>query len=138
MNDMLDAARKRPITLEDCVTDERRDKVIDLKAAGFSDEAVAKFLRISKERCQRLFEWELESGRQLRTAQVTRALLFNAIQLGDTRAQIGYLKNQPQEDWGTKHEVKDRDDTPKVLTEVQLANEAFIADIIAGLSTDPK
>lgn len=138
LNDVVDIIRKQPITLEDCVTDEHRDLVIDLKASGCPDEDVARFLRISKERCQRLFSWELENGQQLRTVQNVRALNINGTQLGDTSALLGYLKLQPNIQWGSKHTQKVTEEAPPTEDENArvAANEAFIAGITAGLSID--
>jgi hypothetical protein len=83
-NDVLDVLRRAPLTLDDAVTDEHRDLVVDLKASGCPDEVVARFMRISEDRCKRLFSWELANGLALRTTQVVQALNVNAIQLGDT------------------------------------------------------
>ena len=137
LNDMLESVRKNPI-LEDAVTEAHRDCVIDLRASGASEEAVARFFKITKEKCRRLFAWELENGRHLRTGQVTRALLTNGVLLGDTSALLGYLKNQPEEEWGTKHSQKNMDEAPPTEESIQslAANEAFIAGITAGLAVD--
>jgi hypothetical protein len=138
INDVTDVLRRAPITLEDCVTDEHRDLVVDLKAADCSDEDVARFMRISKERCQRLFEWELANGERLRTVQHLRALNTNAIALGDTSAILGYLKMQPKLKWGTKHKNEEVE-APPDPEDAQIQrqqNEAFIAGITAGLSID--
>ncbi len=138
MNDILKPIRDNPLRESDVVTDAHRELVIDLKASGCADDAVARFFGITREKALRLFEWELANGRQMRTAQVVRALNTNAIQLGDTSAQIGYLKNQPQEEWGTKHSQKNIEDPPPAEDELQRLsqNEAFIAGITAGLSVD--
>jgi hypothetical protein len=138
LNDIMKPVRDNPLTESDVVTDAHRELVIDLVASGCSREGVARFFRISLQKTERLFEWELANGRQLRTTSVVRGLSVNAIQLGDTSAQIGYLKNQPQEEWGTKHAVKQIEDAPPSETETaRLAqNEAFIAGITAGLQID--
>jgi hypothetical protein len=137
-NDMLDSVRKVPI-LEDAVTDAHREMVIDLKASGCPDDVIARFLRISEPTCKRLFAWELANGLPLRTAQVVRATLTNAIQLGDTSAQLGYLKLQPDLKWGSKH--KNEEVTAPPEGEDQAAqraqNEAFVAGVTAGLMVDP-
>lgn len=137
LNDILSSVRKTPI-IGDAVTDAHRECVIDLKASGCADEAVARFLGITRQMCERLFGWELANGRQLRTGQMVRALGVNGIMLGDTSAIIGYLKNQPQEEWGTKHSQKNIEDPPPMEEELQRLsqNEAFIAGITAGLSVD--
>lgn len=138
LNDMTRCIRENPLKESDVVLDEHRELVIDLKASGCSHEGVAKFFGITLQKCERLFPWELTNGRQMRTAQVVRALNTNAIHLGDTSAQIGYLKNQPQEEWGTKHSMKQVEDAPPAEAESQriAQNEAFIAGITAGLSID--
>jgi hypothetical protein len=138
LNDIMKPIREAPLVESDVVTDAHRELVIDLKASGCSNEGVAKFFNISLQKCQRLFDWELTNGRQLRTTSVVRGLSVNAIQLGDTSAQIGYLKNQPQEEWGTKHSQKNIEDPPPAEDELKRlsANEAFIAGITAGLSID--
>jgi hypothetical protein len=138
-NDVMELLRREPLTLEDCVTDAHRDIVIDLKACDCADEDVAKFLRISKERCQRLFEWELAHGEKLRTLQHLRSLNTNSIQLGDTSAALGYLKMQPNIKWGTKHTQKEESAPPPdaVLDAQRTANEAFIQGLTAGLMIDP-
>jgi hypothetical protein len=138
LNDIMKPIREAPLVESDVVTDAHRELVIDLKASGCSNEGVAKFFNISLQKCQRLFDWELTNGRQLRTTSVVRGLSVNAIQLGDTSAQIGYLKNQPQEEWGTKHSQKNIEDAPPHEEELQRLsqNEAFIAGITAGLSVD--
>lgn len=138
LNDIMRPIRDRPLTESDAVTDAHRELVIDLKASGCSDEGVARFFNITPEKAYRLFDWELKNGRQLRTASVVRSLNINAIALGDTSAQIGYLKNQPQEEWGTKHSQKNIEDPPPAEDELKRLsqNEAFIAGITAGLSVD--
>jgi len=138
MNDILKPIRDNPLRESDVVTDDHRELVIDLKASGCPDVAVARFFGITPQKCERLFSWELANGRQMRTAQVVRALNTNAIHLGDTSAQIGYLKNQPQEEWGTKHSQKNIEDPPPAEDEIKRLsqNEAFIAGITAGLSID--
>lgn len=138
LSDMTKCIRENPLKESDAVTDEHRELVIDLKASGCSNEGVAKFFGITLQKAERLFSWELTNGRQMRTAQVVRSLNVNAIQLGDTSAQIGYLKNQPQEEWGTKHSQKNIEDAPPAEDEVRrLAdNESFLAGIVAGLSID--
>jgi hypothetical protein len=137
LNDILSSVRKNPI-IADVVTDAHRECVIDLRASGATREAVAKFLGISLQMAERIFPWELENGRRLRTGQVSRALLVNAVQLGDTSAMMGYLKNQPEEEWGTKHSQKNIEDPPPAEDEIKRLsqNEAFIAGITAGLSVD--
>lgn len=138
LNDIMKPIREAPLVESDVVTDAHRELVIDLKASGCTDEGVARFFNITIQKCQRLFQWELSNGRQLRTTSVVRGLSVNAIQLGDTSAQIGYLKNQPQEEWGTKHAVKQVEDAPPQENELAriAQNEAFIAGITAGLSID--
>lgn len=138
LNDIMKPIREAPLVESDVVTDAHRELVIDLKASGCTDEGVAKFFNITVQKCQRLFQWELTNGRQLRTTSVVRGLSVNAIQLGDTSAQIGYLKNQPQEEWGTKHSQKNIEDPPPMEEELQRLsqNEAFIAGITAGLAID--
>jgi hypothetical protein len=138
LNDVTSVLRRAPITLDDAVTDEHRELVIDLKASGCPDEDVARFFRISKERCQRLFDWELSNGMRLRTVQHVRALNVNATQLGDTSAILGYLKMQPDLQWGSKHTQKVVDEPPPPEGEKErlAQNEAFIAGITAGLQID--
>jgi hypothetical protein len=137
LNDMLTSVRKTPI-IADAVTDAHRECVIDLRASGCTREAVAKFLGITLQMAERLFPWELENGRRLRTGQMVRALGVNGIMLGDTSAILGYLKNQPEEEWGTKHSQKVVEDAPPQEDELARLsqNEAFIAGITAGLSID--
>jgi hypothetical protein len=139
LNDVMELLQREPLTLEDCVTDAHRDIVIDLKACDCPDEDVAKFLRISKERCQRLFAWELAHGEKLRTLQHLRSLNTNSIQLGDTSAALGYLKMQPNIKWGTKHTQKEETAPPPdaVLDAQRASNEAFIQGLTAGLMIDP-
>jgi hypothetical protein len=139
-NDILKPIRDNPLWDSEVVTEAHRELVIDLKASGCSDEGVARFFRITPQKCRRLFEWELDNGRQMRTAQVVRSLNVNAIHLGDTSAQIGYLKNQPQEEWGTKHSQKNVDTVETTPDDVERLsqNEAFIAGITAGLAIDAK
>jgi hypothetical protein len=138
LNDVTSVLRRAPITLTDAVTDEHRELVIDLKASGCPDEDVARFFRISKDHCQRLFQWELENGMRLRTVQHVRALNVNATQLGDTSAILGYLKMQPDLQWGSKHTQKVVDEPPPPEGEKErlALNDAFIAGITAGLSVD--
>jgi hypothetical protein len=138
LNDIMKPIRDNPLAESEVVTDAHRELVIDLKASGCTDDGVARFFNISLQKCQRMFQWELTNGRQLRTTSVVRGLSVNAIQLGDTSAQIGYLKNQPQEEWGTKHSQKNIEDAPPAEDEVRrLAdNESFLAGIVAGLNID--
>ena len=138
LNDIMKPIRDNPLREADVVTDPHRELVIDLKASGCPDVAVARFFGITPQKCQRLFEWELANGRMVRTTSVVRALSVNAIAIGDTSAQIGYLKNQPQEEWGTKHSQKNIEDPPPAEDELKRLsqNEAFIAGITAGLAVD--
>jgi hypothetical protein len=139
MNDMLEALKKHPVTMEEAsVHPDVREMVIDLKASGCPDEVVARFMRISVPHCRRLFEWELDNGLALRTGQVVRGLMTNAIHLGDTSAQMGYLKLQPDLKWGSKHKNENIEPPPdpESVQEQRIKNEAFIAGITAGLAID--
>jgi hypothetical protein len=138
MNDMLDILRRKPLRESDVVTDEHRELVIDLKASGCPDDVVARFFGISGDKCRRLFDWELDNGLQLRTGQVVRGLLINGVQLGDTSAQMGYLKLQPDLKWGSKHKNENIEPPPdpEDVQQQRKENEAFIAGITAGLSID--
>jgi|SRR5882724_3952391 len=138
LNDIMKPIRDNPLRESEVVNDAHRELVIDLKASGCADTAVARFFGITPQKCERLFGWELANGRQLRTTSVVRALSVNAIAIGDTSAQIGYLKNQPEEEWGTKHSMKQVEEAPPAEAESQriAQNEAFIAGITAGLSID--
>jgi hypothetical protein len=138
LNTIMQPIRDNPLTESDVVTDAHRELVIDLRASGCSWEGIARFFNITQPKLERLFKWELENGRQLRTVSVTRALSVNAIALGDTSAQIGYLKNQPEEEWGTKHTMHEEEapPDPENVQQQRKENEAFIAGITAGLSID--
>lgn len=137
-NRVLDIIRKKPlkVKLDDAVTDEHRELVIDLKASGCPDDVIARFFMISEDALKRLFAWELANGMPLRTVEFTQALRTNGVLLGDTSAILGYLRLQPDLKWKSKSQVDKDDGEHDERPEEKQANEEFIAGVIAGIQMD--
>lgn len=128
--------RSRPV-LGDLVTDEHRDLVLDLRAGGLSQDAIAVTLGMSKASCQKLFAYELETGLNIAVAAVSTALLHNGMG-GETAAALGFLKNHPELAWNSKSQVTGKDGKdliPENASQVE-ANQILLAGMLTALSTD--
>jgi len=96
-----DIATATRISLGDLVTPKHREIVTKLAAAGLSNQAIADILEISKERTQELFKYELGTGFELASANLSHSLFLGGV-AGNHAAAIAWLRNHNRSQWRTK------------------------------------
>ena len=107
-------------------SDEQREKVKSMCAAGLTRERIASIIGIDHKTLLKHYEYELENASAIAVDAVAGALFNNAVNLNNVTAQIFYLKTRGR--W------------KEAATEVQLtgANGGPIKSLTAGaVSNDP-
>jgi hypothetical protein len=135
IHDDLKALGLERLPLGEQITDAHRKLVLDLAAAGLSNQAVADILGISKERTQSLFTRELGIGFELASATLARSLYWGGV-AGDHQASVQWLRYHNRSQWKAKQEFGGPNGGPIPVETEDKTARTIVEALIAGMSTD--
>jgi hypothetical protein len=123
-------------TIGELTTPLHRDIVKKLAAAGLSNQAIADILGISKERTQETFAYELGTGFELASANLSHSLFLAGVS-GNHSASIAWLRNHNRSTWRTKdNNTGNQTQSPEGGEAKTASSRDFLGKILADMMTN--